>query len=51
MRLGATAKADEHKVWMTGDELEELLHAAADHRDDLIIQLGGYVGVRAFEIP
>lgn len=30
---------------------EELRRAAADHRDDLVIQLGGYVGLRAFEIP
>nr|WP_273737143.1 hypothetical protein [Natrinema soli] len=36
---------------MTDDELDELRRAAANHRDDLIIQLGGYVGLRAFEIP
>ncbi|OIB58159.1 site-specific integrase [Natrialba sp. SSL1] len=51
MRLEATAKEDEFKVWMTDRELEELRRAAASHRDDLIIQLGGYVGLRAFEIP
>lgn len=51
MRLEATAKGDEYKVWMTDGELEELRRAAATHRDDLIIQLGGYVGLRAFEIP
>lgn len=51
MRLEATAKADEYKVWMTDPELDELRRAAASHRDDLIIQLGGYVGLRAFEIP
>jgi integrase len=51
MRLEATAKEDEYKVWMTDGELEELRRAAASHRDDLIIQLGGYVGLRAFEIP
>ena len=51
MRLEATAKADEYKVWMTDAELDELRRAAANHRDDLIIQLGGYVGLRAFEIP
>lgn len=39
------------KVWMTDDELEELRRAAGSRRDDLIIQLGGYVGLRAFEIP
>ncbi|WP_254841146.1 site-specific integrase [Natronomonas marina] len=51
MRLEATGKPDEYKVWMTDQELEELRRAAARHRDDLIIQLGGYVGLRAFEIP
>jgi len=51
MRLEATAKEDEYKVWMTDRELEELRRATASHRDDLLIQLGGYVGLRAFEIP
>jgi integrase len=51
MRLEATAKPDEYKVWMTDAELTELRRAAASHRDDLVIQLGGYVGLRAFEIP
>lgn len=32
-------------------ELETLRRSAKSHRDDLIIQLGGYVGLRAFEIP
>jgi integrase len=51
MRLEVTAKPDEYKVWMTDAELTELRRAAASHRDDLVIQLGGYVGLRAFEIP
>lgn len=51
MRLESTEKPDQYKVWMTDDELEELRRAATSHRDDLIIQLGGYVGLRAFEIP
>jgi integrase len=51
MRLEATAKEDEYKVWMTDAELTELRRAAASHRDDLVIQLGGYVGLRAFEVP
>lgn len=51
MRLEPTAKADEYKVWMTDSELEDLRRAAASNRDDLVIQLGGYVGLRAFEIP
>jgi integrase len=51
MRLEATAKDGEYKIWMTDSELDELRRAAAAHRDDLVIQLGGYVGLRAFEIP
>jgi integrase len=51
MRLEGTAKADQYKVWLTEDELEELRRYAASARDDLIIQLGGYVGLRAFEVP
>lgn len=51
MRLEATNRPDLYKVWMTDDEIEELRRSAADHRDDLVIQLGAYVGLRAFEIP
>ncbi|MBP1985952.1 site-specific integrase [Halolamina salifodinae] len=51
MRLEATNKPDQYKCWMTDNELEELRRAASNHRDDLIIQLGGYVGLRSFEIP
>lgn len=51
MRIEATEKADQYHVWMTDDELKKLHRAAANHRDGLIIQLGGYVGLRAFEIP
>jgi hypothetical protein len=41
MRVEATKKADQFRVWMTDDELEELRRAAGSHRDDLVIQLGG----------
>lgn len=51
MRLEATNKEDQYRVWMTDDELEQLRRVAGSHRDDLIIQLGGYVGLRAFEVP
>lgn len=51
MRLEATGREGQYKVWMTDSELEELRRAADSYRDDLIIQLGGYVGLRAFEIP
>lgn len=51
MRLESTGREGTFNVWMTDDELEQLRRAAQTHRDDLIIQLGGYVGLRAFEIP
>jgi integrase len=51
MRLEATKGEDQYKVWMTDDELEELRRHAATQRDDVIILLGGYVGLRSFEIP
>jgi hypothetical protein len=50
MRLEATAKPDEYNVWLTDDDLDRLRRAAS-HRDDLILQLGSYVGLFAFEIP
>ncbi len=50
MRLEAT-DGNSTKVWMADDELDDLRRAAASRRDDLIIQLGAYVGLRAFEVP
>jgi integrase len=51
MRLEATAAENETKVWLTDEEIEELRRAAVSYRDDVIIQLGSKVGLRAFEIP
>lgn len=51
MRLESTKTEDEYKVWMTDQEIEDLRRATAGYRDDIIIQLGAYVGLRAFEIP
>ncbi|MDS0223805.1 site-specific integrase [Haloarcula sp. S1AR25-5A] len=50
MRIEATA-GDEHKVWLTDEEIEDLRRATNSQRDDIIIQLGAFVGLRAFEIP
>ena len=50
MRIEATA-GNEHKVWLTDGEIEDLRPATNSQRDDLIIQLGAFVGLRAFEIP
>jgi integrase len=51
MRLESTKTEDEYKIWMTDQEIEDLRRATAGYRDDIIIQLGAYVGLRAFEIP
>jgi len=51
MRLEATDAEDEYKVWLTDEDIEELRRATAGYRDDVIIQLGAYVGLRAFEVP
>jgi len=50
MRIEAT-EGNEHKVWLTDSEIEDLRRATNSQRDDLIIQLGAFVGLRAFEIP
>jgi integrase len=50
MRIEATS-GDEHKVWLTDGEIEDLRRATNSQRDDIIIQLGAFVGLRAFEIP
>ena len=49
MRLQSSKR--ETKVWLTDDEIEDLRRATASQRDDLILQLGAYVGLRAFEVP
>lgn len=51
MRLESTGAEDEYKVWLTDEEIEDLRRATANYRDDIIIQLGALVGLRAFEIP
>ena len=49
MRKDGTGQG--YKVWLTDEEVEQLRRSAASRRDDLIIQLGAFVGLRAFEIP
>ena len=51
MRLESTSRPDQYKVWMTDDELDTLRRHAGSKRNDLLLQLGGYVGLRAFEMP
>ncbi|PSQ06647.1 site-specific integrase [Halobacteriales archaeon QS_4_69_31] len=50
MRIEAAGNG-ERKVWLTDSEIEDLRRSARGQRDDLLIQLGAYVGLRAFEIP
>jgi len=50
MRIEAT-EGNEHKIWLTDSEIDDLRRATNSQRDDLIIQLGAFVGLRAFEIP
>lgn len=40
-----------YKCWLTENEYRDLRHAAPTYRDDLIIRLGGEVGLRSFEVP
>lgn len=51
MRLEATGADDDYKVWLTDSEIEELRRSTSSYRDDVIIQLGAFVGLRAFEMP
>lgn len=41
----------ETKVWLTDSEIEDLRRVTVSQRDDLLIQLGAYIGLRAFEMP
>jgi integrase len=52
MRLESTSgDSAEVKVWLTDDDVDDLRRAAASQRDDVLVQLGAYVGLRAFEVP
>jgi len=46
MRLEATSGDDQYKVWMTDDDLYQLRRAAVSYRDDVMLQLGGFVGLQ-----
>lgn len=49
MRIQKTGSG--HKVWLTDSEIEEMRRNIGKDRDDIILLLGAYVGLRAFEIP
>jgi len=50
VRIETTA-GNEHKIWLTDNEIKDLRQATNSKRDDLMIQFGAFVGLRAFEIP
>ncbi|MFB6282951.1 MAG: site-specific integrase [Halobacteria archaeon] len=41
----------EYKCWMNTDEYRKFTRQALSYRDEIIIRLGGEVGLRSFEIP
>jgi len=51
MEIERNANHHSYKCWLTRDEYRQLRRAAPDHRDALVIRLGGEVGLRSFEIP
>lgn len=51
MRVERTQNHHSYKCWLTPEEYERLKREADSYRDGLIIQLGGEVGLRSFEIP
>lgn len=40
-----------HKVWLNKNDFQDLRNAAQGYREDLILRLGGKVGLRSLEIP
>ena len=51
MRVERTNHPQLHKCWLTTDEYEQLCRTTDSYRDELVIRLGGEVGLRSFEIP
>jgi len=51
MEIERNAGHHSYRCWLTTDEYERLRNAAEGYRDDLIVRLGGEVGLRSFEIP
>lgn len=51
MRIERNENHHSYRCWLTPDEYQTLKQTAGSYRDSLIIQLGGEVGLRSFEIP
>lgn len=50
MRLEKQKRKNRYKVWLTDPEIKDLRRHAGSARNDLLIQLGAFVGLRAFEM-
>lgn len=51
MRIEKNEDGKTHKVWLNKKDFQKLRNATTGYREDLIIRLGGKVGLRSFEIP
>jgi integrase len=51
MRVERTNNPQFHKCWLNSDEYDDLCRTTDSYRDELIMRLGGEVGLRSFEIP
>jgi len=51
MRIERNENHHSYRCWLTPDEYKTLKQTAGSYRDSLIVQLGGEVGLRSFEIP
>lgn len=51
MRVERTDHPQFQKCWLTTDEYEQLRHTTDSYRDELIVRLGGEVGLRSFKVP
>ena len=51
MRVERTNNPQFHKCWLTADEYDDLCRSTDSYRDEIIMRLGGEVGLRSFEVP
>jgi integrase len=51
MRVERNQNHHSSNCWLTTDEYEQLRRTTNSYRDELIVRLGGEVGLRSFEIP
>lgn len=51
MRVERNYNQHPSNCWLTTDEYEQLRRTTDSYRDDLIVRLGGEVGLCSFEVP